>query len=68
MTPWEGGTKVGAFLPSADEDRIPRARRGTTGITLGHVTDLFPTLLGLAGGDASPTPTGKLSSYDMWDA
>ena len=35
---------------------------------MGRIAEVFPTLPGLAGGDASPTQTGPLNGYDMWEA
>ena len=49
MTVFEGGTKTAAFVYSPNEKFIPESRRGSTSDALGHVTDLFPTFLDLAG-------------------
>lgn len=68
MTPWEGGTKSPTFIYSPNDNLIPASLRGTTSHVLGHVTDLFPTLLNIAKGDASPTPTGPLDGVDLWSA
>jgi len=68
MTPWEGGTKSPTFIYSPDELLLPPKLRGTSNAGLAHVVDLFPTLLGLAGGDASPTSTGPLDGVDLWAA
>eukprot|EP00930_Biecheleria_cincta_P073767 TRINITY_DN61057_c0_g1_i1.p1 TRINITY_DN61057_c0_g1~~TRINITY_DN61057_c0_g1_i1.p1 ORF type:complete len:688 (+),score=70.67 TRINITY_DN61057_c0_g1_i1:25-2064(+) len=65
---WEGGTKTPAFVFSADEELLPAAVRGTTNPGLGHVTDLLPTLVRLAGGDIRPTSTGPLDGVDQWDS
>ena len=40
--------------------------RGTNSNAWSHVTDWFPTVLGLAGGDASPTATGPIDGVDVW--
>ena len=61
-------TKTAAFVHTENKELMPTARRGATSLTLGHITDVFPTFLNLAGGDASPTSTGPLDGYDMWDA
>ena len=68
MSPWEGGTKSPAFIHSANRNLIPENLRGTESQALGHVTDLFPTLLGMVGGDTSPTKTGPLDGYDLYSA
>eukprot|EP01045_Picozoa_sp_COSAG04_P011800 COSAG04_NODE_771_length_10436_cov_2.280546_9_plen_269_part_00 len=58
----EGGTKNAAFLYSENSDLIPDERRGTTSPAnvYGHVADIFPTFVSLAGGDASPSSAGPL--------
>ena len=66
MTPWEGGTKVPAFFHTPNERLLDKARRGTTHPGIAHVTDLFPTILHLAGGNAHPTATGPLDGIDLW--
>jgi len=66
-TPWEGGTRAAAFVSSPNSALIPSARRGTESHTLIHVSDWYPTLLGLAGveGDLSSKP---LDGHDVWSA
>ena len=66
MTAWEGGTKSPSFIHSPNPNLIPENIRGTESHALGHVTDLFPTLLSMAGGDASPTETGPLDGIDLF--
>ena len=68
MTPFEGGTRVAAFISSPNPSYIPAAARGTSSHALAHVTDLFPSICGLAGCDASATATGPLDGLDVWAA
>ena len=68
MTPWEGGTKAAAFVHSADPRVVPLAARGTDSFALAHVTDWFPSLLGLAGGSATPGEGKTLDGVDVWRA
>jgi len=62
MTLWEGGVRGIGFVHGN-----MLARRGVTCKELLHVTDWYPTILGLAGvtnEDNSPIP---LDGYDVWD-
>ena len=59
MTPWEGGTRVAAFMHSANEELLPKQQRGTESYALSHVTDIFTTITSLAGADSSGTPSSS---------
>ncbi|XP_040065902.1 arylsulfatase B isoform X4 [Ixodes scapularis] len=59
-TLWEGGTRVPGFVASP-----LLKRRNCISHSVVHVTDWFPTLLGLAGG--TPAPVG-LDGVDQWAA
>ena len=65
MSIWEGGTKSPGFIHSANRDLIPESVRGTESRALGHVTDLFTTLLSIAGGNTAPGITGPLDGVDL---
>ena len=71
-TPWQGGTRVAAFLAGG---WLPAALRGTTNGALMHVADVYPTLCGIAGVDAADAPVlpfgagGRprpLDGVDVW--
>ena len=47
MTPFEGGTRVAAFISSTNPDFIPAASRGGSSHAWAHVTDLLPSICGL---------------------
>lgn len=48
---------------------LPAAARGSTYSGLMHVTDMWPTLLGIAsGGTWAPAPGQVLDGYDQWPA
>ena len=66
MTPWEGGTKTPLFISSYNEKIIPQQLRGTIHHGLGHVTDLFSTLLTVAGGDLAPNNCGPIDGMNLW--
>ena len=68
MTPFEGGTRVAAFISSTNPTFIPAASRGGSSHAWAHVTDLFPSLCALVGCDASGTATGPLDGIDVWDS
>jgi arylsulfatase A-like enzyme len=57
-TPWQGGTKVAAFLAGG---WLPTHLRGTQNDALMHVADVYPTLCGIVGVD--PTDTVMLPAY-----
>ena len=69
-TVWEGGTKAAAFVHSPNPEIIPESRRGTESQTLSHVSDWYPTLIAMAGGDANEgRPASQpLDSHDVWTA
>jgi arylsulfatase A-like enzyme len=68
MTPWEGGTKTPMFISSYSKNIIPEHLRGSVNNGLGHVTDLFTTLISVGGGDASPNKSGPIDGYNLWDS
>ena len=65
-TPWEGGTRAAAFVHSPNPEIIPESRRGSESFTLAHITDWYPTLIGLAGG--SIHNHHNLDGFDIWSA
>ena len=68
-SPWEGGTRVAAFVHSPNEAIIPSVRRGTESFALTHVTDWYPTLLSMAGvtADDIPVPGKPLDGVNVWE-
>ena len=66
-TVWEGGTKSASFVHSPNPAIVPAERRGTESHTLAHVSDWYPTLIALAGGEPASVDAGKpLDSHDVW--
>uniref|UniRef100_A0ABM0MRH8 Arylsulfatase I-like n=1 Tax=Saccoglossus kowalevskii TaxID=10224 RepID=A0ABM0MRH8_SACKO len=59
---WEGGVRAVAFVYS---DLLPQESRGTENTGLMHITDWFPTLVKLAGGN--PYGKKKLYGVDQWN-
>lgn len=60
-TYWEGGVRGVAFVHSP----LLRRRKRVSNALM-HVTDWFPTLVGLGGGDLSQSP--GLDGFDVWAA
>lgn len=60
---WEGGTRVLAFVNSP---LLPKEVQGTVTDELYHVTDLLPTIVGLAGGSVSRNR--PLDGHDVWES
>ncbi len=65
-TLFEGGTKVDSFIYSSG--LIPDEYQGTTYDDLFHVSDWFPTILGLADISFTAGDGYELDGYDMSDA
>nr|XP_006822099.1 PREDICTED: arylsulfatase B-like [Saccoglossus kowalevskii] len=61
-TSWEGGVRAVGFVYG---DLLPRHSRGTENTGLMHITDWFPTLITLAGGN--PHVGKKLYGVDQWN-
>lgn len=61
FTLWEGGVRSRSFVYAASPSLIPKARRGTTWSGLAHVSDVLPTLAGLAGAKVAPANRTKVS-------
>ena len=59
---WEGGIHGVGFVSGG---ALKKSSTGTTCNGLVHITDWFPTLLGLAGGDTSKM---SLDGHDVWAA
>ena len=57
---WEGGVRANGFLYSAKLQKPGEVRTG-----LMHVTDWFPTLIHLGGGN---TDGLNLDGYNQWEA
>jgi arylsulfatase A-like enzyme len=51
-TPWQGGTRVAAFLSGG---WLPASLRGKSNPSLMHVVDVYPTLCALVGVDSTDT-------------
>jgi arylsulfatase A-like enzyme len=62
---FEGGVKVDAFVYS---DAFATSLRGSTYTGLFHVSDWFPTIVGLAGKQYSPVAGYELDGFDQSDA
>ncbi|XP_075724130.1 arylsulfatase J [Rhipicephalus microplus] len=60
-SPWEGGSKVAAFVWSP----LLRKRRRVSN-RLMHITDWLPTLYGMAGGLVQQL--GNIDGHDMWES
>jgi len=68
MTPWEGGTRVMAFLTGGF---LPSELRGTTNDHFLHVADWYPTLCRLVGVDPTDNAiqngkTYPIDGVDVW--
>jgi arylsulfatase A-like enzyme len=64
MTPFEGGTRVAAFISSPNVQYLPEASRGTSSHAWAHITDLFPSICGLAV-RAADRALPQASSHDL---
>jgi arylsulfatase A-like enzyme len=60
FTNWEGGTRTRAFVHSPNQALLPAARAGTQYSGLLHVTDIYLTLLSIAGLANQSGSTGTL--------
>nr|XP_037274629.1 arylsulfatase B-like [Rhipicephalus microplus] len=60
-SPWEGGSKVAAFVWSP---LLQKRRRVSN--RLMHITDWLPTLYGMAGGVVQQL--GNIDGHDMWES
>lgn len=63
FTLFEGGIRAHAFVAGGSA-LLPDSRRGTSWSGMGHVSDIFSTLVSLAGTE-SPAPT---DGHDLWGA
>ena len=58
---WEGGVRGVAFVTGGNKINLDR---GAVNKQLMHVTDWFPTLVGVAGGSLNGTK--PLDGFDQW--
>eukprot|EP00038_Savillea_parva_P011469 m.197762 g.197762 ORF g.197762 m.197762 type:complete len:512 (+) comp20214_c0_seq1:161-1696(+) len=70
MTPWEGGTRVMAFIAGGF---LPEHLRGTVNTNVIHIADWYPTLLNLVGVDPTDTihyngVVAPIDGMDVWPA